>query len=164
MLRMLILLTMVATITSCSSRSSGDLRFDWDMDPRLAALQEWSYACVMEVSGLDPNELPAPNVLGVDEPWGIKNYFGTYYHSKRLIKVQITRPESHVADILHHENGHGVDYRVNGKSESEDYPNWVNDQCREKNMPHIYPAPRIDWDATTAQVTTPIKNGDIPQK
>lgn len=118
----------------------------WDMDPRLASMAEWAYDCMLDVTDLEPSVLPVPNVLGVDEPWG-NGAVGTFYRSSRHIKVQITRPETHVVDIMLHEMGHDGDYRVNGKYTGEDYANWVNNQCRESVRPDIYPAPLIDWEA-----------------
>ena len=122
---------------------------DWTirMDPRLASLAVWAYDCMLDVTGLaDGNTLPAPPVRGVDEQWG-NGIVGTFYHSSRSIRVQITRPETHVVDITLHEMGHDGDFRLNGKSTGEDFANSVNNQCRERNMPGIYPAPPIDWDA-----------------
>jgi len=117
------------------------------MDPRLAALATWSYACMLDVTGLAAsNTLSVPNVQGVDAAWG-KGVIGTFYHSSRSIRVQITRPEGHVVNIVLHEMGHDGDWRVNGKSDDEDYANWVNNQCKESARPSIYPAPLIDWDA-----------------
>jgi len=133
-------------LTACGSRGDGRA-WKIDMDPRLADLAEWSYACMLDVTGLaDGNTLPVPNVQGVDASWG-KGVVGTYYHSSRSIRVQITRPETHVVDIILHEVGHDGDWRKHGKSNDEDYANWVNNQCRESVRPDIYPAPRIDWDA-----------------
>lgn len=135
-------------VTAGCNRDRGDAD-DWriTMDPRLKNLAEWSYACMLDVTGLaDDNKLPVPPVQGVDEPWG-NGVFGTFYHSSRAIRVQITRPETHVVNIINHEMGHDGDRRVNGKNTGEDYANWVDAQCREKNMPGIYPAPAIDWDA-----------------
>ncbi len=135
-------------VAACGSRGDDDA---WriDMDPRLANLAAWSYACMLDVTGLAAiNTLPAPNVQGVDEPWGDGN-IGTFYHSSRSIRVQITRPESHVVRIINHENGHDADWRLHGKKakDNEDYANWVEQQCRENAKPDIYPAPRIDWEA-----------------
>ncbi len=148
MFRKLILIMFL--LTACGQRGNVDA---WTirMDPRLADLQVWAYNCMLDVTGLaDGNTLPPPPVQGVDEPWG-NGYFGAYYRSsasKRFIRVQITRPEPHVARIILHEDGHDGDWRVNGKSTGEDYANWVERQCREENMPSIYPAPPIDWDAS----------------
>ncbi len=140
------LILVLLLLAGCGQRGNAD---DWTirMDPRLADLAVWAYDCMLDVTGLaDGNTLPPPNVQGVDAPWG-NGIVGTYYHASRAVRVQITRPESHVKDILLHENGHDGDWRLNGKSDDEDYANWVNDQCRERNMPSIYPAPPIDWDA-----------------
>ncbi len=137
--------TALLLIVAACGRGGNDNPWTWDMDPRLANLAEWSYACMLDVTGLAAtNTLPVPNVQGVDEPWG-NGAFGTYYSSSRHIRVQITRPESHVVDIILHEMGHDGDRRVNGKSTGEGYANWVNNQCRESNMPSIYPAPAIQW-------------------
>ncbi len=144
MTRILILLMLLA---ACN-RGGGNEE-DWiiRMDPRLADMQVWSYACMLDVTGLAAtNKLPPPNVQGVDKPWG-DGVVGQFFYSSRSIRVKITQPYSHVVNILHHENGHDGDWRVNGKSDNEAYANWVNDQCRERNMPDIYPAPPIDWDA-----------------
>ena len=140
------LILVLLLIAGCGQRGNID---DWTirMDPRLADVQVWAYACMLDVTGLaEGNTLPVPPVQGVDESWG-NGIVGTYYRSSRSIRVQITRPETHVLRIILHENGHDGDWRVNGKSDGEDYANWVNSQCRERNMPSIYPAPRIDWDA-----------------
>ncbi len=120
----------------------------WDMDPRLANLAEWAYACMLDVTGLDPDELPVPPVLGVDEPWGEAGYFGTYYSnssdvSRRRIKVQITRPYAHLVNIMLHEMGHDGGHRLG--TNSEEYANWINEQCSENVRPEFYPAPPIDW-------------------
>ncbi len=125
---------------------------DWKMDPRLKDLSKWAYACMLDVTGLDPDELPVPPVKGVDEPWGSNNAFGTYYSNfddvtVRSIKVQITRPYAHLVDIMLHEMGHDADQRIHGKSTGEDYANWVNKACKESARPDFYPAPEIDWDA-----------------
>ncbi len=141
-------LVLVLLVAGCN-RDSRDNSWFWDMDPRLAARAEWAYACMLDVTGLAAtNTLPVPPVQGVNEPWG-RGAFGEFYKSgaKRFVRAQITRPDSHVSQILIHEFGHDADWRLHGKSTGEDYANWVEIQCREKNMPGIYPAPRIDWDA-----------------
>jgi len=147
MIRKFLLVLLLVAVSGCN-RDRGDAS-GWkiDMDPRLAALQAFSYACMLDVTGLAAtNTLPPPNVRGVDEPWG-NGAFGEYYSASRSIQVQITRPYNHLVNILAHENGHDGDRRVNGKNTGEDYANWVDSQCREKNMPDIYPAPPIDWEA-----------------
>jgi len=131
------MIVMLGLLSSCN-------RGDWDMDPRLANLAEWAYECAMDATGLDPDELPVPPVLGVDEPWG-DGAWGSYNWPSRRIRVQITRPEAHVANILLHEMGHDADFRLNGGSGGEAYANDINNQCRERNRPDIYPAPPIDW-------------------
>ena len=140
------LILMLLLVVGCGQRGNVD---DWtiDMDPRLADLAVWAYDCMLDVTGLAAsNTLSVPNVQGVDAAWG-KGVIGTFYHSSRSIRVQITRPEGHVVNIVLHEMGHDGDWRVNGKSDDEDYANWVNNQCKESARPSIYPAPLIDWDA-----------------
>ena len=64
----------------------------WKMDPRLNDLALWAYACMLDVTDLkDSNNLPVPNVKGVDEPWG-NRAFGSFAMPSRNIRVQITRP------------------------------------------------------------------------
>ncbi len=145
-------LSLVMLLAACSPGDKDSNFFGWDMDPRLAELQAWSYKCMLDVTGLAAtNTLPPPPVLGVDKSWG-NGFVGQYYRAtrkKRYIKVQITRPYAHVVNILHHENGHDGFVRVIGEGtqkEIEDYANWIDSQCREKNMPSIYPAPPIDWE------------------
>ncbi len=136
-------------LAGCHVNKRGDDSWLWDMDPRLASLSEWAYSCMLDVTGLEPGKLPIPPVGGVDKPWGDGNV-GTFYWPSRYIKVQITRPETHVVNIILHEMGHDGFERVVGEGsqeDREDYANWVNDSCRERNMPDIYPAPPIDWDA-----------------
>ncbi len=143
MIRMLMALLLV--VAAGCNRDSRNNSWEWDMDPRLERLALWAYDCMLDVAGLAAgNTLPVPNVQGVDEPWG-ERVVGTFYHASRHIRVQITRPESHVVDIILHEMGHDADWRVNGKYTGEDYATWVNQQCRENVRPAIYPAPRIDW-------------------
>jgi len=137
-----ILLALVLVGCSNGNRNSGP---NWSMDPRLKAQAEWAYACALEVSGLEG--MTVPKVEGVDEPWGSIGAFGMYWWPSRHIRVQITRPPEHVVNIMLHEMGHDVGYRLGDRS--EDYANWINNQCKEKMRPDIYPAPPIDWDATS---------------
>ena len=140
------LILVLLLIAGCGQRGNSDA---WTirMDPRLAPLAVWAYDCMLDVTGLAAgNTLAVPPVRGVAEPWG-NGAFGTYYWPSRSIQVQITRPETHVVNIMLHEMGHDADFRLNGKSTGEDFANSVNNQCLERNMPSIYPAPRIDWDA-----------------
>ena len=117
----------------------------WKMDPRLDELARWAYACMLDVTGLsEANDLPCPNVKGVDAPWG-NSAVGTFSMPSRSIKVQITRPYKHLVDIMLHEMGHDGDWRLHGKSTGEDYANWVNRMCKESVRPDFYPAPKVDW-------------------
>ncbi len=140
-----ILMVLLLVVAAGCNRDSRKNSWTFDMDPRLARLAEWSYACMLDAAGLaEGNTLPVPNVQGVDEPWGDR-VVGTFYHASRAIRVQITRPESHVVDIILHEMGHDADWRVNGKYTGEDFANSINNKCKESVRPDIYPAPPIDW-------------------
>ena len=145
----LIPVVLLAVLVGCGS-SGGKGSNGWPMDPRLANLAQWAYACMLDVTGLKPGEMPVPNVRGVDEPWGPeKNKIGSFFIGSRFIQVQITRPYSHLVNIMLHEMGHDGDARVNGETVNEDYAVWVRQQCSEALRPDIYPAPPVDWDAMT---------------
>ncbi len=117
----------------------------WPMDPRLKPLAEWAYACMLDVTGLsEENELPPPNVKGIDSSQGDR-VWGTFYMPSRSIQVTINRPYEHLVNIMLHEMGHDGDWRLHGKSTGEDYANWVNQQCLESVRPDFYPAPKVRW-------------------
>lgn len=151
-------LVLLALLVGCGSSGGGGDRDapNWPMDPRLANMAEWAYDCMLDVTDLNPNELPTPKVRGVNEPWE-GGAFGSYYWPSRRIKAQITRPYDHLVDIMLHEMGHDAGHRLN--TNSENYANWVNDVCRKAARPDIYPAPPIDWDATS---TPPPSGNDKP--
>ncbi len=140
-------LVLLALLAGCGGGGGGGGDGNWGMDPRLKEMANWAYDCMVEVTGLKPGARSTPKVKGVNEPWGSKGAFGTYYWPSRRIKVQITRPYDHLVDIMLHEMGHDAGHRLN--TDSEDYANWVNNECRKKVRPGIYPAPPIDWDAVT---------------
>ncbi len=153
-------LLMLGVLAGCGGGKGSN---GWHMDPRLSNLAEWAYACMLDVTGLEPGEMPVPPVLGVDEPWGAKkNKIGSFSKGSRFIRVQITRPYGHLVNIVLHEMGHDGDERVNGQTVSEDYAIWVRQQCSEAMRPDIYPAPPVNWDVTPRQ-PSPRPSGTVRQ-
>lgn len=154
----------LVALAGCGGGSGGKGGNGWDMDPRLDALAEWSYACARDAAGLDPDGLPVPPVKGVDEPWGpLKNKVGSYTKVARFIQVQITRQYDHLVNIMLHEMGHAVEEEKSGSTTTETYANWINQQCLEIVRPDIYPAPAIGSVPVMAPAPSPTvtpKQGD----
>lgn len=146
MMRHLFAALALVALAGCSGGGKGSN--GWNMDPRLAALAEWSYACARDAAELDPDGLPVPPMQGVNEPWGSKkNITGSYFIGSRFIQIWITQPFDELVNDSLHEMGHAVDAEKNGETTNEIFANRINDQCRESARPDIYPAPPVDWDA-----------------
>ncbi len=140
---------LLAALVGCGS-SGGKGSNTPMMDPRIADLADWAYACMLDVTGLEPGEMRVPPVTGVNEPWGAAgNVTGMYSWPSRWIQLWITQPYDDLVADLRHEMFHDGGFRLGDRS--EDYANWGEVQCNEANRPDIYPAPPIDWNATTRQ-------------
>ena len=129
---------LILLLLAACGRDRGNQTF-WPMDPRVADMANWAYACTQLVLGLDPSKYgPGPNVKGVEDRW--PGAIGTWYPKTYTIKVWINSPN--LSNIMLHEHGHiwfgivALDYpNPHNLPAKEAFANYVNvlglEQCEE---------------------------------
>jgi len=120
-------LALIVLLTACGR--GGDST-GWNMDPRVADLARWAYACTQQVLALNPADYgPAPNVKAVENKWN-GNVTGSYFERTNTVKVWLNAPN--LPDIMLHEMGHWAYIVFPGTpgADKEEFANMVNNLGR----------------------------------